>query len=108
MFEEREVLQQVVGVTQVRLSTWVSRGWVCPVHSETGRRFTETDVARCALIREFEDDLGIDADTLPVVLSLLDQIHGLRHQLKVVTRAIDAQPDDVRANIRRAMDDTRD
>jgi chaperone modulatory protein CbpM len=33
------------------------------------------------------------------MLSLLDQIYGLRNELRTVMRAIDAQPDEVRRQI---------
>lgn len=103
MFEEHEVLDKVVGVTHVRLRTWVARGWICPAQSETGTRYTDVDVARCRMLCTFEDDLGIDADHLPVVLSLLDQVYGLRRQLKSMTQAIEEQPDRVRSEIHRRI-----
>lgn len=98
MLTEKDILDRA-GVTQVRLRVWVARGWLSPAQSEAGLSFTELDVARCNLIREFRDDLEIDSETLPVVLRLLDQIYGLRRELRNVTRAIEQQPTDVQARI---------
>lgn len=99
MLTEQDVLQRVVGVTQVRLHAWVARGWICPKQSEVGHVYTELDVARCDLIRQFSDELEIDSETLPVVLKLLDQVYGLRRELRAVMRAVEEQPDDVRKHI---------
>lgn len=99
MQSEREVLQQLPGVTRVRLQSWISRGWLSPANSDDGIVFTELDVARCRLIREFRDELEIDRETLPVVLKLMDQVYDLRRELRLLTNVVNQQPADVRRNI---------
>ncbi len=44
--------------------------------------------------------MGLDEETVPVVLNLVDQIHGLRRELKCLTTAIDEQPNEVRTTLR--------
>jgi chaperone modulatory protein CbpM len=58
------------------------------------------DVARVRLLNDLERALDFDDETVPLVLSLLDQIHGLRGELRTLARAIDEQPDHVRDRIR--------
>jgi chaperone modulatory protein CbpM len=104
MVPEHDALQRVVGVTEIRLRTWVSRGWVSPTQTETGYVYSELDIARCDLIRQLRDDLEIDRETVPVVLSLLDQVYGLRRELRALMRAVERQPESVRRQILDALD----
>jgi chaperone modulatory protein CbpM len=64
--------------------------------------FRDVDVARVRLIVDIRDDLGLPQDSIPVVLSLIDQVHGLRHELRRLAAAVAAQPAEVRTRIRRA------
>lgn len=101
MVSEREVVQRIKGLTETRLRSWIARGWIVPLYDEPDYRFSELDIARCDLIRQFRDELDIDSETVPVVLSLLDQVYGLRRELRCVMRAIEQQPSDVRDQIMR-------
>jgi chaperone modulatory protein CbpM len=91
-----ELLVRVARITEVRLERWVGLGWVRPDGQGEEARFAEVDVARCELICDLVDDLGIDEEAMPVVLGLMDQVYGLRRELKVLTEAIESQPADVR------------
>jgi chaperone modulatory protein CbpM len=51
------------------------------------------------LICDLRHDLAVDEDTVPVVLSLLDQVYTLRRQLGALTDAVQQQPEDVRRAI---------
>jgi chaperone modulatory protein CbpM len=52
------------------------------------------------LIRDLEDKLGFDEEEVPVLLNLIDQIHGLRAELKGLLEALDDLPDEVRATVK--------
>lgn len=97
--KDRDVLRQVPGLTARRLKDWIERGWVVPAQSESGPVFDDIDVARADLIRQLRDDLAVDRDTVPVLLSLMDQVYTLRHELRCVMRALDDQPVEVREKI---------
>ncbi|MGI9520219.1 MAG: chaperone modulator CbpM [Hyphomicrobiaceae bacterium] len=97
--KESEVLQHLSGISVIRLRAWVTQGWVKPVASDSGQLFDALDIARCELIRQIEDDLQVASDTVPVILSLLDQVYSLRRELRAVTRAIECQPTDVKRQI---------
>ena len=96
---EQEVLVGFMGLRRETLHIWIERGWVTPKRGRGGLRFREIDVARVRLIYEFSIELELDEDAIDVVLSLLDQVHGLRHQLRRLAGAVNAQPDDVRRRI---------
>ena len=55
----------------------------------TSQGFSEADMARAALIRDLEDKLGFDEEQVPVLLNLIDQIHGLRAELKTMLDALE-------------------
>ena len=90
-------------VAEPELTMWVERGWVRPDLGDTGLVFHEIDVARVRLIRDLRGAMGIEDDTISLVLSLLDQVYELRGGLRSVMRAVEAQPEAVRAAVLAAM-----
>lgn len=99
MLSERDVVARVQRLTVTRLRVWVGQGWIKPA-GQTTQDFSEADLARATLICNLEDELGFAEEDVPVLLSLIDQIHGLRSQLKGLLDALDDLPDDVRATVR--------
>lgn len=84
---------------------WIARGWVRVDGSDPDDwHFAEVDIARVRLIRELRIDLAVDEQALPVVLSLVDQVHGLRRSLERAIRALDGQPDSIRQLVLAALD----
>ena len=86
------------------LAAWVERGWVRPETAETGWIFQDIDVARVRLIYDLHRGMSVQEDTIPLVLSLLDQVYELRGRLRSVLRAVEAQPEAVREPILAALD----
>jgi chaperone modulatory protein CbpM len=82
---------------------WVERGWVRPEGDEPDWVFQEIDIARVRLIRDFRHTMAVPEETMPLVLSLLDQVYTLRGQMRAVARAIEGQPEDVKAAILAAI-----
>ncbi len=109
MMGEKEILGRFTGFRCETLHIWVERGWVMPERSDRGDyRFREIDVARVGLIYEFSTELELDEDAMDVILPLLDQVHGLRHQLRCLAEAVSAQPENVRRRIARTLEKSRD
>ncbi len=96
-------LLELAGVAEAELLVWIESGWVKPEGGPGFWAFHEVDVARVRLIAEFRHDLAIDDDTLPVVLSLLDQIYALRRDLGLLCGAVADQPEAVREAITAAL-----
>ena len=94
---------ETVSVEELRL--WVSAGWVVPDSGSGAPRFSEVDLARARLIHELRSDLALDEDTVSLVLSMLDQIHGLRRELRRLAEAVAGQPETVRRAIAEACRD---
>jgi len=99
MLTERDVVQRVQHLTVTRLRVWVAQGWIKPADT-AAQGFSEADLARAALICNLEDELGFAEEDVPVLLNLIDQIHGLRAELKGLVDALDDLPPDLRATVR--------
>jgi len=94
---------------EAELTSWVVRGWVRPDWGDlnpmggdpdeggAGWEFLEIDVARVRLIHDLHRTMEINEETMPLVLSLLDQVYALRGTLREMLRALEEQPDGVRA-----------
>jgi chaperone modulatory protein CbpM len=106
MLSERDLLTRVQRLTVTRLRVWVAQGWIKPADTQAPS-YSEADLARATLICNLEDDLGFAEDDVPVLLNLIDQIHGLRAELKVLLAALDELPPDLRATVRMQITQTR-
>jgi chaperone modulatory protein CbpM len=87
-------------VESIEIHAWIERGWVAPQGRRGGEPlFSELDVARLGLICDLRHDLAVEDETMPLVLSLLDQVYTLRRQLGALTDAVQRQPPEVRRAI---------
>ena len=100
MHDIHAVIAMVEGLDEERLWAWVEERLVQPAEAGGEMRFREVDVARLRLLVTLGEDLAVDAEALPVVIRLLDQIHGLRRALRTLGEAVARQPEEVRADIR--------
>lgn len=87
-------------VERSELQTWIEASWVRPDPDEGGPRFGPVDVARLRLIQELRHDLAIDAEAIPVVLSLVDEMYTLRRRLGALARALSEASPEVRTTVR--------
>jgi chaperone modulatory protein CbpM len=86
------------------LTAWIDRGWVRPERAGADPVFQDIDIARIRLIHDLRSAMRIEDETIPLVLSLLDQVYDLRSGLRAVLRAVEAQPEPVREAILAAID----
>lgn len=94
-----EILSRMVaGVDTGQVQRWIDNAWIRP-DGEPGRyQFHDIDVARVRLIVQLRDDLGVDDNALPVVLSLMDQLYETRRQMRRLCSVIETSvPDDLRS-----------
>jgi chaperone modulatory protein CbpM len=81
------------------LEAWVEAGWLMPRRDAEAADFSDADVARARLIRDLQHDMGVNEEAIPIILDLLDQVHGLRQMLRGVATAVCTQPDETRQRI---------
>ena len=98
-----ELLGRIGELDRRELDRWVENRWVLPERRGRTWFFGEVDVARVELILEIRHGFAADDETTSLVLGLLDQVYDLRRQLRRLCDAVAAQPEDVRAAIRRAL-----
>lgn len=98
-YTEDQVVAAVETLTVERLHAWVREGWIVPASGERVVTYTEIDVARVRLVCDLTDTLEVGEEAVPVILSLIDQVHGLRSELKRVVAAVEQQPEPVRQAI---------
>jgi chaperone modulatory protein CbpM len=77
------------------LEVWLEAGWLLPRQDGTTHDFSEVDLARALLIQDL-GRLGANDEAIPVILDLIDQVHGLRRTLRDLLSAIHAQPEAMR------------
>jgi chaperone modulatory protein CbpM len=91
------------GLRETELVAWVERGWVRPEGTEPDWVFADIDIARVRLIQDFRQTMEVSEDTMPLVLSLLDQVYTLRAQMRTIAAAVEGQPEPVRSAILAAL-----
>ena len=71
------------------LQRWIAEGFVRPQAAAGELLFQDIDVERVRLILELRDTMQVNEEALPVVLSLLDQLYGLRRRLRRLGITVD-------------------
>ncbi|MDB5561236.1 MAG: hypothetical protein JWN11_654 [Hyphomicrobiales bacterium] len=89
--------RMIASIDEPTLEDWVQHGWLRP---NSGRDFSEMDLARARLISDLREQLQINEDGIDVILDLLDQLHGLRRVSRSFSAATRLQPVQVRRKLR--------
>jgi chaperone modulatory protein CbpM len=74
------------------LETWLEAGWLASSDVGDAGRFTDVDLARARLICDLQRGLGVNDEAVPIILHLLDQVHGLRRMIAEARRRAAADP----------------
>jgi chaperone modulatory protein CbpM len=98
-----DLLGRFAGLERAELVRWVENRWVLP-DDEGGRWvFREVDIARVELILHVRHEFAVGDDAMELMLGLLDQVYSLRRQMGRLAAALEAQPAEVQAAIKRAL-----
>lgn len=103
LFSETEAIAMVARLTRPRLASFVEARIVTPVGSERGPVYHRLDIVRMELLCELSEGFDLEDDALGMVISLIDQLHGVRAELRAVVDAIAQEPPEVRERIRRTV-----
>ena len=103
MVTEDDLVRLLEGLKRDELRRWIEYGWVRADRRGESYVFTEIDCARVRLIRDVHETMEVDEEVVPLVLSLVDQVHTLRHELRAVVRAVHDEPPEVRTRIAAAI-----
>jgi chaperone modulatory protein CbpM len=99
MIRENELIAQFTYLERQVLLTWIEDGVVAPQRDDQGYLFDQVDEARVALACDLHYRMGLEHASLPVILSLIDQLHHARHHLRSLTQAVAEQPETIRRDI---------
>jgi chaperone modulatory protein CbpM len=103
MIRENDLIAQFAVLEHHVLITWIEEGVVAPHRDAEGYLFDRIDEARVALACDLHYRMGLDHASLPVILSLIDQLHDARHHLRALTRAVAEQPETIQEEITRRI-----
>ncbi len=95
---------RVAGLRREDVEHWIGQAWVRPDGQPGGYLFHDIDVARVRLIVELREQMQVNEEALPVVLSLLDQLYETRRRMRRVRDALDrAAPPELREEVLRLL-----
>ena len=97
------VCVEVRGVEPDELLRWIDEAWVRPLGTPEAWDFAEVDIARVRLIIELRDQVRVNREAMPVVLSLVDQLYEERRRLRRVRDVLAAMPPSVRDEVLRLL-----
>jgi len=94
------VITEVSGLRRQDLENWIANQWVRPDRRAGEFLFHEIDVARVRLIHELREDMEVNDEAVPIVLSLLDQVYDLRRRMRQLSDAMEQHlPEDKRRSL---------
>jgi chaperone modulatory protein CbpM len=101
MIRETELIAQFTVLERRVLMSWIEEGIITPERDDNGYLFDPVDESRVALACDLHYRMGLEHASLPVILSLIDQLHDARHHLRMLARAVAEQPEAIRQEITR-------
>lgn len=106
-YSEDEAIKAVARLTRTQLHSFVALEIVSPIQTSQGLIYRKIDLVRLELLCELSEDFELEDDALGVVISLIDQLHGARGDLRSLLTAIEAEPEEVRSRIGMALRNMR-
>lgn len=104
MMRVDDLVAAISALQRSDLEAWIREELVVPRQAAGTLFFTDMECARVRLICTLPYELEIDVGTLPVVLSLVDQLYDTRQRLLSLTAAVTAQDKNVQAAIIAVME----
>ena len=98
-----DIVERIAELQRSDLDAWIHENLVTPREEAGSLLFSDMEYARVRLICTLRYELEIEADTLPVVMSLIDQLYDTRQRLLSLAAAVASQDKAVQAAIVSAM-----
>ncbi len=90
---------EIRGLDAEELARWIGAELVRAEGPPGAWWFQEIDVARIRLILELRRELEVEERSLPIVLSLMDQLYDLRRRMSRLNEALAEVPAEVRLKL---------
>ena len=99
-----DLVERITALQRSDLEAWIRDELVVPRQDAGTMVFNDIEFARVRLICTLRYELEIDADTLPVILSLIDQLYETRQRLRSLSAAVTTQNKSIQDAILAAME----
>jgi chaperone modulatory protein CbpM len=87
------LLKQFPGISGGDIQGFLENAWIHADFIGNEPHFRDIDIARLHLIQELRTELAVNDEAVPIILSLLDQLHDTRRRLRELAAAVhDALP----------------
>lgn len=106
-YSVQEALEEISELTGEQLDRYILAGVVQPVQTPQGPSFRDVDIARLSLLVELTAGYELNEEALGLVMSLLDQLHGLRGDMQAILDAVAQEPAETRARLSRSIHELR-
>ena len=63
------------------VEAWIAAGWLLPREFNESR-LSGIDLARAHLIHDLKSTFGVNDEGIPLILDLIDQLHGVRGAMR--------------------------
>ncbi len=99
MMRMAELIDSIGSLRREDLELWIGEAMIQPFEQEGEPIFGAVECARVQLICTLHYDMEIEAETLPIVLDLVDQLYETRKRLNALSSAVLTQDQEVRKAI---------
>jgi chaperone modulatory protein CbpM len=76
-----QIIVETKPIPPEMVAAWIEAGWLAPIQ-DGAAGLSEIDYARALLIHDLQRELGVNDESVPIILELIDQLHGLRRALR--------------------------
>lgn len=108
MITLERLIAMFAGLQRPEVERWIGEDWLRPERRGAELLFDEIDVARVRLLLELRDELHVEEESLPLVLSLMDQLYAARRRMRLLCEAIEEAGDELQeavvAELRRRLE----
>lgn len=74
-----EEASRLSGPSTNEIIHYIEEEWISPAGKDV---FDDEDISRIKLIHDLIDQLGVNEESVPIILHLIDQIHALQIRMK--------------------------
>jgi chaperone modulatory protein CbpM len=86
IYEITEIIQ-LYQIDEIFIYECIKREWIVPSDAEK-TLLDQEDIARMLLIRDLKEEFGVNDESIPIILHLIDQIHWLKSRLEQYMKSI--------------------
>jgi len=107
MMDIKQAILLLDNIDEQLIKDFIENEWVKPLTKQGTYYFDDIDLARITLINDLLSNMQVNSESVDIILSLLDQVYGLREQFRKVTKAIEKQPRSIQAEIFSILHETQ-